>query len=202
MYNEFCELTTSTRNKILEISEVDKIEVSGEYWWFKYLDLFEKDYEKYGLGAERYRYSFSQYFPRLLEYGGEPIDGFTKRIFSPKVITPIINTFSKSYKLDVAGLIDEYIYYKDFEEYTNILEPPMDFMWRKLDFGSCRELMLASYLALFIIGTCRGIPFPEDVEDKMFVFSGPGVSEVETAEDLFYQTLLTLYENYEVCGTK
>ena len=202
MYNEFCELTTSTRNKILEISEVDKIEVSGEYWWFKYLDLFEKDYEKYGLGAERYRYSFSQYFPRLLEYGGDPIDGFTKRIFSPKVITPIINTFSKSYKLDVAGLIDEYIYYKDFEEYTNILEPPMDFMWRKLDFGSCRELMLASYLALFIIGTCRGIPFPEDVEDKMFVFSGPGVSEVETAEDLFYQTLLTLYENYEVCGTK
>ena len=96
----------------------------------------------------------------MLEYGGEPIDGFTKRIFSPKVITPIINTFSKSYKLDVAGLIDEYIYYKDFEEYTNILEPPMDFMWRKLDFGSCRELMLASYLALFIIGTCRGIPFP------------------------------------------
>ena len=73
----------------------------------------------------------------------------------------------------------------------------MDFMWRELDFGSCPELMLASFLALFIIGTCRGIPLPNDPENKMFVFSGPGASAVETAEDLFYQALLTLYENYE-----
>jgi hypothetical protein len=198
MYNEFCELTASTRNKILELSEVDKIEASGDYWWYAYLDMFEKDYEKYRLGAERYRYSFSQYFPRLLEYGGESIDDYTQRIFAPKVITPTIKTFSKNYKYDVAGLIDEYIYYKDCEEFKNILEPPMNLMWRELDFGSCPEIMLVSYLALFIIGTCRGIPLPEDAENKMFAFSGPGASDLETAEDLFYQTLLTLYENYEV----
>lgn len=40
MYNEFCEFTTSTRNKILEISEVDKLKVSGDDWWYKYLDLY------------------------------------------------------------------------------------------------------------------------------------------------------------------
>ena len=200
MYNEFCELTTSTRDRILEMSEVDKIEVPEDYWWHKYLAMFENDYENYTLGDERYRYSFSQYFPRLLEYGGNPIDDYTQRIFAPIIITPSMKVFPKNYKHDIAGLIDEYIYYKDDAEYKNVLEPPMDLIWRELDFGSCPELMLASYLALFIIGTCRGIPLPKDSEHKMFAFSGPGACEVETAEDLFYQTLLTLYENYEVCG--
>ncbi len=199
MYNEFCELTVSTRNRILEICEVGKLDVSGDYWWHKYLAMFKNDYDKYMLGAERYRYSFFQYFPRLLEYGGEAIDDYTQRIFVPKVITPIIKTFSKSYKYDVAGLIDEYIYYKDDEKYSIVLEPPMDFMWRELNFGSCSELMFASFLALFIIGTCRGIPVPQDAENKKFSFSGVGASDLETAEDLFYQTLLMLYENYEVC---
>ncbi len=199
IYNEFCELTTSTRNKILEISEVNKMKVSGDNWWYKYLKMFEKDYENYALGSEKHQYSFLQYFPRLLEYAGERIDDFTQRFFAPKIITPIMKTFPKSYKHDVAGLIDEYIYYKDDAESYKVLEPPMDFMWRELDFGSCPELMLTSFLALFIIGTCQGMPLPQDTENKIFAFSGVGASELETAEDLFYQTLLTLYETYEVC---
>jgi len=114
-----------------------------------------------------------------------------------KISSPYI--FSKSYNHDVAGLIDEYIYYKEDKKYKKVLEPPMDFMWRELDFGSCSERMLASFLALFIIGTCRGIPLPQDAEIQPFAFSGVGASDLETAEDLFYQTILTLYENYEVC---
>lgn len=197
MYNEFCEFTTSTRNKILEISEVDKLKVSGDDWWYKYLDLFKKDYDNYALGAERYRYMFTQYFPRLLEYGGERINDYTQRSFAPKIIPRMV--FSKNYKLDVAGLIDEYIYYKEDKKYKKVLEPPMDFMRRELDLGNCSELMLTAFLALFIIGTCRGIPLPQDAEIQPFVFSGVGASDLETAEDLFYQTILTLYENYEVC---
>jgi len=171
--------------------------VSGDDWWYKYLDMFKKDYDNYALGAERYRYMFTQYFPRLLEYGGESINDFTQRLFAPKISSPMV--FSKNYKLDVEGLIDEYIYYKNDEECKKLLEPPMDFMRRKLDLGNCSELMLIAFLALFIIGTCRGIPLPQDAENQPFVFSGVGASDLETAEDLFYQTILTLYENYEVC---
>ena len=200
IYNEFCELTTSTRNKILEISEVGNMRVSGYDWWFKYLEMFKKDYEDYALGSERFRYSFSQYFPRLLEYGGERINDFIHPYFDPKIITPTMKTFPKSNKHDVAGLIDEYIHYKDYEEYNKVLEPPMDYMWRELDFGNCPEFMLTSFLALFIIGTCRVIPLPKDSKNKIFAFSGVGTSELETAEDLFYQTILILYENYEVCA--
>lgn len=200
MFNDYCKCNRSVRQKILEINGIKKLELSDNDWWYEYLDMFEKDYRKYGLGAERYLYAFAQYFPRLLSYGDASVQAFIQRIFDPKIVNPIMKTFSKSYKYNVAGLIDEYIYYNKHEEYKNVLEPPMDYMWRELDFGSCPELMLASFLALFIIGTCRATPLPKGSENEMFVFSGPGASEVETAEDLFYQTLLTLYENYEVAA--
>ena len=199
IYNEFCEQTNSTRNRILEISEVDKMKVSGERWWDKYLDMFKMDYVNYGLGSESYQYSFSQYFPGLLEYGGRHVSDFTRRFLVPKIITPTMKNFSQNYEFDVAGLIDEYVYYRDDEKYSNLLEPPMDFLWRELDFGRCSKFMITSFLALFIIGTCQGIPIPKDAGNKSFAFSGVCVSELETAEDLFYQTLLTLYEKYEVC---
>ena len=109
-----------------------------------------------------------------------------------------MRTFPKNYKHDIAGLINEYIYYKDEEKYNKVLEPPMDFIWRELGFGSCSELMITSFLALFIIETCRGISLLQNAENKIFAFSGVDVSDLETAEDLFYQTLLTLYEYYEV----
>ncbi len=198
MYNEFCECTTSTRNKILEINNVKRIGLSGNNWWLKYLGMFEKDYEKLKLGAKRYLYSFTQYFPRLLEYGKTSVRDYTQRIFKPNIITPIMKSFPKNYKHDVSGFIDEYIFYGNDEKYSKILEPPMDYMWRELDLGGCPELMLASFLALFIIGTCHSTPLQGNSENEIVTFSGLGVPEIETAEDLFYQTLLTLYENYEI----
>ena len=197
MYNEFCDFSASTRRRILEKNEVKEIIVSEDDWWYKYLEMFKKDYIKYKLGSKRYEYMFAQYFPRLLEYGGKPVRNYTQRIFQPTVITPYTNIIPGKYKLDVAGLIDEYIYYRMIKKSHMELEPPMDLMWRELNFGSCSELTLTSYLALFIIGTCRGIPVQKGSDNIMFVFDGPGASEVETAEDLFYQTLRTLYENYE-----
>lgn len=57
--------------------------------------------------------------------------------------------------------------------------------------------MLASILALFIIGTCLNISSPNVLDAEESVFSAPGTSSLETAEDLFYDTLLILYNNYE-----
>ena len=196
IFNDYCVCTRSVQQKILEMNNIVKINESGNEWWYKYLDMFEKDYEKYSLGNKKYLYSFAQYFPRLLEYGGELIQGTTQRIFTPNVVNPTMNIMP-NYKYDVWGFIDEYVYYGKYDEYKNKLEPPMDYMWRELDFGSCPEFMLSSFLAQFIIGTCRAIPFSEGEENELFAYSGVGVSDLETAEDLFYQTLLVLYENYE-----
>ena len=198
--NDFCKCTRSVQRKILEINEIKKLDFAKSDWWYEYLGIFERDYRKYELGDERYLNAFTQYFPRLLNYGDAMVRTFTKRFFVPKVSAPTMKALSKRHKYNVAELIDEYIYYKDDEDYNKKLEAPMNYMWRELNFSDCPELVLASFLALFIIGTCQVTLHNKKAEKEIVVFSGPGASDVETAEDLFYQTLLTLYEKYE--GTK
>ena len=67
----------------------------------------------------------------------------------------------------------------------------MDFLWRELDLGSCDESGLVIVLALFIIGACRTLP-----KAKGVVIEKPSLRSIKTAEDLFYMTLLFLYEKY------
>ena len=199
MFNEYCTCTASAKKKILELNDVKETKITNKDWWWKYLSNFEQDYKKYELGSDRYLYSFGQYFHRLLNYRDYPVDIHRYRVFQIKVQTPLLKGFP-NYKHDIDGVIDEYIYYKNYDEYKKLLEPPMDYLWRSLDLGGCKECELCIVLALFIIGTCRCIPNAgqEQIEEQMgqYTYSGPGANNVETAEDLFYLTLLYLYETY------
>ena len=78
MYNDYCLCTRSVRQKILDINGIRKINLTGENWWEKYLDMFKDDYKKYKLGDERYLYSFHQYFPKLISYGNTPVRNFNQ----------------------------------------------------------------------------------------------------------------------------
>ena len=196
MFNDFCICTRSGRDKILELNEVEKINASGTNWWYKYLAMFEADYKKYKLGDNRYLYLFRQYFPKLIEYGSSSVRGYTKVFFPAKVIAPFMKAFPGIFRHDIAGFIDEYIYFRESQDYSKELEPPMDYLFRELKLDSCKELMLSTILALFIVGTCQGIPISDNCREV--VFSGPSISSLETAEDLFYLTLLTLYDNYRI----
>ena len=158
--------------------------------------LFEKDYEKYGLGCDKYEYSFGQYFYRLLEYGGAPIGQYLQYIFPPQIETPIMQSFP-DFKYDLPGFVGEFMRLREQDVCKDKLEPPMNYLWRELDFACCDGLTLSACLALFIIGACHALPFNSDDKNIWFVYSGPDIHELETAEDLFYMTLLTLYETYE-----
>ena len=193
MYNEFSSCRRSVQRKILEFQDICAIDIPDKEQWRNYLRMFEQDYEKYELGDKRFLYSFGQYFPRLLEYGDKTIEVFLTNVFSPKVVNSSLRALS-NYKHDVRGLIFEYITYRKYDEYKDVLEPPMDYLWRELCFGNCSEFMLATLLALFIIGTCHAIPVIDN--SKAQGFSGPNVHDLETAEDLYYLTILTLYETY------
>lgn len=195
MFNEYCTCTASTKKKILEMNDVKESKITNKDWWWKYLKDFEQDYRKYVLGADRLLYSFGQYFHRLLGYKDYPVDINRYRVFPIKVQTPFLQGLP-NYKHDIHGVIDEYIFYKDTPDYKKILEPPMDYLWRNLNLGGCKECELCIVLALFIIGTCRCIPNTGQEQIEPYAYSGPGVSDVETAEDLFYLTLLYLYETY------
>ncbi len=198
MYNGFSLCTASTQRRILEMSEIEILDISGMDWWYQYLVMFEKDYEKYQLGDMRYLYAFAQYFPDLIHYGDASIGRFLQNVIPLKVVEPYMEAFP-NYKHDIIGFLDEYLYYSGSEEYKGKLEPPMDDLWRGLQLGdadACDEFMLASVLALFIIGACQSIPSQDGPDREFHASSAPDVGDLETAEDLFYDTLLTLYEHY------
>lgn len=196
MYNDYCLCTLSTQKKILEMNGIEEIAFSNEYWWGKYFACLERDYEKFALGHEHYQYMFAQYFPLLLQaYKEKSITDCLERLFPVKVETSMTRAVP-SYRHDVIRLIDEYMFYNNTEKYKDTIEPPMDYMWTELNLGSCEERKLAAFLALFIIGVCHAVPIEECGKKEAFAYSGPITDRIETAEDLFYLTILTLYETY------
>jgi len=195
MYNEYCASTKSVQNRVLEMKNVDFIiDEKEDLWWSKYLGKFEDDYSKYQLGTEDIKYIFVQYFYKLFEYADKSISKYTEPIFPVKVKTAV-SKMAPDFKHDVRGLIGEYIFYSKMDEYRDVLERPMNYMWNYLNFGNCSEYDLCVYIALFIIGTCYEIP-NEDLGKGLFVYEAPSIFEIDTAEDLFYLTLLILYETY------
>ena len=194
MYNSFCRLAKTTRDKIIEAADIYLIDdISERNWWYEYLGQFEKDYKRFELGEDRYLYMFGQYFPDLIEFGDKPVDEYLTRVFSPKVDSiPGI----PDYKVDMLYLIDEYIHYREDKNYRSVLEPPVDFLARELDFPGCPDEALAAYLSFIIIGTCCAIPKGRPENCTVEKTSGVSIYDIETAEDLFYFTLLKLYETY------
>lgn len=196
MYNDYCCSSSSVQKRILEIHDISVINVQDQNWWLHGLKGFEQSYKKYNLGEERYLYAFGQYFPRMINYKDYPVAKYTKYIFAPKINAGAANLVPNR-KLDVIGLIDEYIYYNQFDAYKDLLIPPMDYMWNNLNFGGCDECDLIMYLGVFIIGTCCATPSDKDVLYYWDGYNHPSISSIRTAEDLFYLTLAHLYVNYE-----
>ena len=197
MYNCFCKSTESTRNKIIEMAEIKTINISNKEWWWEYLERFKKDYIEYKLGDISYLYTFGQYFHRITDYRQYSVKEYLKHVFPVTVKNKLLGF--KSYKHDIVGLIDEYIYYNDFDEYKDKLEPPMDYLWRELELQSpsvTDDGRLAIILGLFIIGTCYSLPKEREEVLDFDQYNSPALNELETAEDLFYMTLLVLYETY------
>ena len=204
MYNDFCKCSLSVQNKILEKNEITPISVIAEGWWYGCIDLFLKDYRKYNLGAKNHEYLFHQYFTKgLYSYREEPIEEAIKHRFPPNV--PVLYTSFGNYGLDIEGLLDEYMYYQDYEEYDGKIPQPMEYIYEKLDFSRCDDSHLIMYLCQFIRGAClgvlckrnrrkldSGISCPEDAYDV------PNLYELDTLEDLFFSTLISLYRTYMV----
>ena len=79
---------------------------------------------------------------------------------------------------------------KDIEEES--VEPPMNYLWRELGLDSCPEPVLIMWLAMFIIGSCCSLS-KETIQE----IDVPPLEEIQTAEDLFYMTILMLYDRYK-----
>ena len=205
MYNDFCKCTYTVQNRILSEKEVTPIVVSDKEWWYECLNKFILDYRRFELGSKDYEYMFTQYFPRALyEWQDEPVEKSMSRRYKPLVQTPF-NSFAK-YRMGIEEVLDEYMYYKDLEEYKGKFPQPMDFFYTDLNFGNCDEPVLIMYLCQFILGACSGIllsrrrlhPDEDGLTLPDVAYCGPSSDKAETLEDLFFATLRMLYRTYMV----
>ena len=205
MYNDFCRCTSTVQKRILSEKDVIPIVVSDKEWWYECLDKFILDYRRFELGSKDYEYMFGQYVPKsLYEWQDEPIEKSMSRRYKPLVQTPF-NSFAK-YRMGIEGVLDEYMFYKDQEEYKGKFPLPMDFFFQDLNFGNCDEPVLIMYLCQFILGACSGIllsrrlqqPDRDGLTFPDVAFCGPSSDKTETLEDLFFATLRMLYRTYMV----
>lgn len=195
MYNDFCLCSKRVKKRILMINEAPEFTPPGRAWLEGCFTLFEKDYEEYNLGAKEHEYVFRQYISRLLKYTDEPLgDPLTFR-FLPVVEDNNIGADAFRGK-DLIGFIMEYINYREQDDHKYAMEPPLDLLWDNIGFGDCDEWILTFFIALFIIGSCHAVAYDYSNGKRNIAFSGPSIYMLDTAEDLFYLTLLTLYEMY------
>ena len=205
MYNDFCKCTSSVQKRILSEKNVTPIVVSDKEWWYDCLDRFILDYRRFELGSKDYEYMFGHYIPKALYvWQDEPVERSMIRRYKPIVQTPF-NSFA-NYRMDIEGVIDEYMYYKDYNDYKGKFPRPMDFFFQNLNFGNCDEPVLIMYLCQFILGACSGIllsrrlqqPERDGLSFPDVAYCGPSSNETETLEDLFFATLRILYRTYMV----
>lgn len=205
MYNDFCRCTSTVQKRILSEKDVTPIVVSDKEWWYDCFDRFILDYRRFELGSKDYEYMFGQYIPKALYvWQEEPVERAMTRRYTPIVQTPF-NSFAK-YRLDIEGVLDEYMYYKDHDEYKGKFPRPMDFFYQDLNFGNCDEPVLIMYLCQFVLGACSGILLSRRLQQPErdgfafpdVAFCGPSSDKTETLEDLFFATLRMLYRTYMV----
>ncbi len=110
-----------------------------------------------------------------------------------------------NHKSDLTLYIDRYLEFvlRDREDTANTperlpQEPPMDMLNRMFNFGSCELKVLNIWLMKFISSGCvafcrHGLTEDSDAEWRQLCIED---GQIETYEDLYYDTLLMLYTTY------
>jgi len=195
MYNEYIELETMVRKAIMILNDIEIFEFE-RFWEHKYLESFDKDIKKLGISNKNIFYDGGKYYhrinntPMLIPCDTNP------RCF-PKVPSEIC--ISEKYKYnDLLGYIDEFLYYKDNEElHAYVSEPPLNYLYRMYFLEPCPDSELAFWLNLFVYSACFIIPREYKRKDPLTItFNAPDLSEIETYEDLYFSSLMCLFDIY------
>ena len=189
MYDEYCDCSETLKKQILKENECPMIHVDDKYALYGLLSRFADDIETMELASKDKTYMFRQYVVRSLDYEKiEPPDINPSFPIAPSKIMPDRNTSVLS------QFIGDYLFYKDKD--MNISLPvPLDWMWINLNFESCDEKDLIFWLNLFIVSSCYDVQAYYKYKKKEFL-SIPNIDDTKTIEDLFFLSLLMLYDTY------
>lgn len=195
IYNEYIELDPAVKKAIMVLNDIKMFEFE-EMWEYKYLAMFEEDIKKLGISNINLFYDAGKYYHRIKNLPWYALNDMNPRCF-PKVPSKYCSGEHLKYN-DLMGYIDEYLYYKDDAEvhkYVSIA--PLDYINKERSLTTCSDNEIAFWLNLFVYSACFVIPkYCGRIDLAKIVFNAPNLAEIETYEDLYYSSLLCLFDIY------
>ncbi len=190
MYDEYCDCSDALKKQILKEKDCPMIHAEDEYALYGLLSRFAEDIEKMELASCDKTYMFQQYVIKSLNYEDlEPVD--TNPTIFPIGPCKLFPNHKTSF---LSQFVNDYLYYKDKDMGVS-LPIPLDWMFDHLNFGSCDAKDLIFWLNLFITSSCYDIQAYFNYETKESL-SIPNIEDTKTLEDLFFLSLLMLYDTY------
>ena len=189
IYDEYCDCSDALKVQIMKEINCPMIQSVDKYALYGLLRRFEDDIEKMELSSRDNLYMFSQYVVNSLSFEDEPVKSdLTFFPIAPSRLFPNHNTSFLS------QFINDYLFYKDKDMGVS-LPVPLNWMWVNLDFGNCSTKDLIFWLNLFITSSCYDVQayFKYDNKEDLNI---PNIEDAKTIEDLFFLSLLMLYDTY------
>lgn len=202
IYTRFNKCSKELQKEILRQENIPLSIMDNSNWIDDYLKKFENDCKKYKMG-KTFLYDGAKYLHCAFNnLQSEEVKDILTNIFD----VPYYGRFNFiDNKSDLTFYIDMYLEFvlrdrSDTADTPELLpqEPPMDMLNQMFNFGSCELKILNFWLMEFIISGCvalcrHGLVDDSDAEWRQICI---GDDRIETYEDMYYNTLLTLYTTY------
>lgn len=183
-----------TRSEILRQAGIEEIIVS-QAKIDAALKALQEDMQKYRFGRD-FLYDNAKYLHRALEnYASEPVENCNPHVFkdfSSADQNEAMRFIIESPKT-LGFYMDQYIHPESYKADKSAMKPPVDMVWEMvnqiLDNGDCNENVLTFWVMRIIIDSCH-VFHPHSVEVGFEEY------QIQTQEDMYYYTLLTLCKAY------
>ncbi len=205
LYIHFNKCSEELQKEILRQENIPLVIESSCNWEVEAFKKFEEDCEKYKMGKPYWWEGYGATFLHDSIYYMQNdlgLGNINKYVFDVPSLEKIV---FPNHKHELTSYIDEYLKYilKDKKDTADKLEllpqkPPMDLLREKFKFVSCDTKILNFWLMEYIISACVAFcrhGLIDDIEAEwreIYIRE----DELETYEDMYYETLLMLYIAY------
>ena len=200
IYSDFCRQPEELRDEILHQAGLKIRTFPSDNWIEPCFDQLRKDIEKYHLGRD-YLYDGAKYFHRSQHYFDKPYD-FTHRRLFEQIVPPLsyAKIWGEGEKISIGTYINEYLKWISSPDSISRLthaEPPIDYVWASQNLANTPDescvcgwtMALVDEIAMTLYYRIFG--YQKEQRDTT-------EAQVETFEDMYYRTLLDLYDTYSL----
>lgn len=207
IYNNFSRCNNELQNEIIKSKNMPIGIFDLRACIYSCLNQFIEFEQKYKLGGSML-YDGGKYFHRSFEqYAKEKIDNPDPYYFEVPNLSPILKAFNhdQNIKTNLNGYIDRYLEYilKDRADTANspeflVEKPPMDLLRSKFMLGSRPEKELCFWIMRYIVSACQAFKNHNliDVCQENWRDLDIDLNIIETYEDMYYYTILTLLTTF------